>query len=192
MCATNNSTSHIKTVKNDYSCMLALLSCVLLTPAALAQNSDDVLISAEAAKKTLNQNIISVAAAEKVAKACVGYAEGLGKLIGIYILSPSGSVVYAYRMDGQTKVAAESAFRKAKSALDMRMATHRLEGFPPQMQTGLYELDQFPFRGGLPIMLGDQIIGAVGVGGMTGDEDEECAHKAISDVVGPQPPLIVD
>ena len=149
MCATDNSTSLIKTVKNDYSCLLTLLICMLLSSAALAQNSNDVLISAEAAKKTLNQNIISVAAAEKVAKACVGYAEGLGKLLGIYILSPSGDVVYAYRMDGQTKVATESAFRKAKSALDMRMATHRLEGFPPQMHAGLYELDQFPFRGGV-------------------------------------------
>jgi hypothetical protein len=41
--------------------------------------------------------------------------------------------------------------------------------------------------GGLPIVVEDQLIGAVGVGG--GNADEMCAYQAMEKVLGPQPPL---
>ncbi len=61
-----------------------------------------------------------------------------------------------------------------------------------QIQIGL-----FPNSGGLPILVSDQMIGAIGVGGSAprvaqGWSDEICAHKALTEVVGPQPPLVED
>ncbi len=46
-------------------------------------------------------------------------------------------------------------------------------------------------------MAGDQMIGAIGVGGSAprvaqGWSDEICAYKALTEVVGPQPPLVED
>ena len=41
--------------------------------------------------------------------------------------------------------------------------------------------------GGLPIVVQDQLIGAMGVGG--GNMDEQCAYTALTKVLGPQPPL---
>lgn len=41
--------------------------------------------------------------------------------------------------------------------------------------------------GGLPIVVDDQMIGAIGVGG--GNADEQCAYQALTKVLGPQPPL---
>jgi uncharacterized protein GlcG (DUF336 family) len=41
--------------------------------------------------------------------------------------------------------------------------------------------------GGLPIVVQDQLIGAIGVGG--GNMDEQCAYQALTKVLGPQPPL---
>jgi hypothetical protein len=41
--------------------------------------------------------------------------------------------------------------------------------------------------GGLPIIVEDQLIGAIGIGG--GNRDEEIAHAALTKVLGPQPPL---
>ena len=41
--------------------------------------------------------------------------------------------------------------------------------------------------GGLPIVVDNQLIGAVGVGG--GNADEQCAYQALVKVLGPQPPL---
>ena len=41
--------------------------------------------------------------------------------------------------------------------------------------------------GGLPIVVDNQLIGAVGVGG--GNADEQCAYQALVKVLGPQPPI---
>jgi uncharacterized protein GlcG (DUF336 family) len=45
----------------------------------------------------------------------------------------------------------------------------------------------YPVSGGLPIIVDNQMIGAIGVGGS--NRDEECAYAAVTSVVGPQPPL---
>jgi hypothetical protein len=45
----------------------------------------------------------------------------------------------------------------------------------------------FPNKGGLPIIVDHQLLGAVGVGGS--GMDEECAYAALTQVLGPQPPL---
>src|SRR5205823_784043 len=58
-------------------------------------------------------------------------------------------------------------------------------------------LGMFPNSGGLPIIVNDQLIGAIGVGGSAprvaqGWSDEICGHKALTEVLGPQPPLLQD
>ncbi|OLC28167.1 MAG: hypothetical protein DMG19_13020 [Acidobacteria bacterium] len=54
------------------------------------------------------------------------------------------------------------------------------------------ESGQFWNSGGLPIIVDDVLIGAIGVGGMPPAaewSDEICAHQAMTTVLGPQPPL---
>ena len=48
-------------------------------------------------------------------------------------------------------------------------------------------VDSHQMDGVLPIVVEDQLIGAVGVGG--GNADEQCAYQAMEKVLGPQPPL---
>jgi uncharacterized protein GlcG (DUF336 family) len=38
------------------------------------------------------------------------------------------------------------------------------------------------FPGGIPIFIGDQLVGAIGVSGATGDQDEECAKAGLEAV----------
>jgi glc operon protein GlcG len=185
----DNVTGMIRGFRIRSTGFLVLTGLLVFAPATHAQDQNESLISAEAASKTLNRYEISIAAAEKIAAACVAYAEEKGKLVSIYILAPDGSVVLAYRMDGQNKVTTQSALRKAKTVIDMKMSTRAVSGFPANMHAGLYDLGQFPFTGGLPVLIVDQLIGSVGVGGMSGEEDEECAYEAITAVIGPQPPL---
>jgi hypothetical protein len=60
----------------------------------------------------------------------------------------------------------------------------------------LIRMDQFGLsvqEGGLPIIVNDQIIGAIGVGGGAGGAsygEERCAHDALTEVFGPQPPIL--
>jgi hypothetical protein len=57
-------------------------------------------------------------------------------------------------------------------------------------------LSYYPVAGGLPIIVEGFRIGAIGIGGghnTTGSgnspSDEQCAHHALTTVLGPQPPL---
>lgn len=155
--------------------------------------SKDLFISEEAARLTLNRNEISVATAEKIAKACVAYAEARNLLLSIFILSPSGNIVYAWRMDGENPIQVDTALRKAQTVLYMRTSTHAmLKRYGQGMRDTMFELGQFPFTGGLPIVLDGQLIGAIGVGGAAPAHDERCGYEAVTAVVGPQPPLTVD
>ena len=51
------------------------------------------------------------------------------------------------------------------------------------------KLDQYFVAGGLPIVVDGQLIGSIGVGG---DRlgDEPCAYAALTEVLGPQLPLV--
>ena len=170
----------------------ALLFAVLAFPAAAADEAA-LLVPAEAVEKTLNRYEINVATAERIAKDCVAFAEQNDWSLAVIILGPSGNIVYAYRMDGENPIEVDTAWRKAQTVLYMRTSTHAMIArYGPQMQATMFNLGQFPYTGGLPIMLGDQLIGAIGVGGAMGKQDEQCAHQALEKVVGPQPPLIVD
>src|SRR5215470_7099240 len=67
----------------------------------------------------------------------------------------------------------------------------------PDAELQQIQLGFFPNSGGLPILVNDQLIGAIGVGGSAprvaqGWSDEICAHKAMTEVLGPQPPLVED
>jgi len=101
------------------------------------------------------------------------------------------------RMDGQGWNNIRTAEMKARTALQTRAMTHarmnraRNDPFYQIYQITAHGL--FPNSGGLPIVVNDQLIGAVGVGGAAPSpefSDEMCAHHALTQIIGPQPPLL--
>jgi hypothetical protein len=62
-----------------------------------------------------------------------------------------------------------------------------LQGQTNEFHAGFYN-GVFANKGGLPIIVDDQFLGAMGVGGS--NVDEECADAALTKVIGPQPPLV--
>jgi glc operon protein GlcG len=157
---------------------------------ARGQNIGKFVISDEAAKKTLIKNEISVETAEKITQACVGFAKKNNQAVTVFILSPTGQIVYSYRMDGQVPINIETAHLKAQSVLYTRDSSHSRANQVANnlsLQMRWEPLGVFPVAGGLPIIVDGQMIGTIGVGG--GSKDEECAYTALTAVVGPQPPL---
>lgn len=166
----------------------AVLACGAATVSA--QNINKFVISEEAAKKTLMRNEISVDTAAKIAQACVEFAKKENQAVTVFILSPTGQIVYSYRMDGQVPINIETAHLKAQSALYTRDSTHARANQVANnlsLQLRWSSIGVFPVSGGLPIIVDGQMIGSIGVGG--GSKDEECAYTALTSVVGPQPPL---
>jgi uncharacterized protein GlcG (DUF336 family) len=164
-----------------------------------AQEIDNFVISSEAAVKAKTRDEISLDTARKIADHCLLAAAERGFGTSIFILSPSGHVVYALRADGQTPIATETALLKAKTALFMRGSTHaqmNLVAKNPARDTRLRplqaEFDLFWNSGGLPILVDNVLIGAIGSGGMPASaewSDEICVHNAMTEVLGEQPPL---
>jgi glc operon protein GlcG len=136
------------------------------------------------------KNEISVATASPTTQACVDYAKKNNIAVTVFILTPTGQVVHAYRMDGQVPINIETAELKARSVLYTRDSSHARANQVANnvsLQMRWAPLGVFPVSGGLPIVVDNQMIGAIGVGGS--NRDEECAYEALTSVVGPQPPL---
>jgi uncharacterized protein GlcG (DUF336 family) len=169
---------------------LAAAALAIASGPVAAQNLSKFVISDEAAKKTMFKNEINAETAAKIAQACVDFATKNNMPITVFILSPTGQIVHSHRMDGQVPINIETALLKAQSVLYTRDSTHQranmvANNLSLQMRWG--PLGVFPTSGGLPIVVDGQMIGAIGVGG--GSKDEECAYQALTTVVGPQPPL---
>jgi uncharacterized protein GlcG (DUF336 family) len=165
-----------------------------------AADGDQFVIRGDATKTILEQNEINVATAEAISKACVDEAVKQGVKVSIAIFDQFGELVYLYRMDGQTKVAIETAMMKARTVLNTRQPSKAvmnqvLSGRSSELRQ--YSFGNFANSGGLPITInGNQFIGAIGVGGsaptLPAWSDEICAWRALTKVMGPQPALLPD
>jgi uncharacterized protein GlcG (DUF336 family) len=103
-------------------------------------------------------------------------------------------------MDGQGKVQVETAMMKARTVLNTRQPSKAtmnavLQGRSSELRQ--YSFGNFANSGGLPIVInGNQFIGAIGVGGSAPKppewSDEICAWRALTKVMGTQPPLLPD
>jgi len=176
--------------ENTMKLINILLVIALFTLAASGQNIGKFVISDDAAKKSLIKNEISADAAEKITNACVAFARKNNIAVSVFILSPTGQIVHAHRMDGQVPINIETARLKAESVLYTRDSSHARANTVANnlsLQLRWANLPVFPVSGGLPIIVDGQMIGAIGVGGS--NKDEECAYEALTSVVGPQPPL---
>src|SRR6266699_1788715 len=172
-----------------------------LTATASAQNAPSpFVISGETARRIHDFSTINLATAERIAETCERLARTEGVAISVYILDNDGNHVYMHRMDGQGYLNIVTAEMKARTALMGREASkNRMNRViqNPDAELQQIQLGFFPNSGGLPIIVNDQLIGAVGVGGSAprvaqGWSDEICGHKAMTEVLGPQPPLLED
>ena len=183
-------------------CLGLVLTVIVLTfsSATYAEDSDKFVVRGDATKVLMEQNQINVATAEAISKACVDEANKQGVKVSIVIYDQFGEPVYMYRMDGQARIAIETAMMKAHTVINTRQASKAVMN---QVLTGRsselrqYSFGNFANSGGLPIVVnGNQMIGAIGVGGSAPNppiwSDEICAWRALAKVIGPQPPLLPD
>jgi glc operon protein GlcG len=162
------------------------------TPAATLAK---VTVSADEAKRTLMKMQINAATARALVDACVEFARSTNASYSVFVVAPTGDVVDAHIMDGQLPIAVEAALLKAKTVLYARTSSRAITERFTTTDSRMIRLDlgeasglaYYFAGGGLPIVVEDQLIGAIGVGG--GAQEEMCAYQALTKVLGPQPPL---
>ena len=105
------------------------------------------------------------------------------KRMGIAICSPDGNPVAVHVMDGSFLVSFEVALKKAYTSVAVKMSTMELSRLTQPGQT-FYGLGKMSdniviFGGGVPLKVGDTIIGGLGISGGTGEEDNSLAEYGL-------------
>jgi len=113
--------------------------------------------------------------AKPVLAAAEAEAKKRGWKMNIAVVDPNGELVYFLRMDGAQIASVNISQGKARTAARFRRPTRAF--FNGMQNTGgayLPSLDPtlVASPGGLPLVEGGKIIGAIGCSGGTGDQDE--------------------
>jgi glc operon protein GlcG len=146
-----------------------------------------LLTAAGASAQVVEQKGLTLEAARRVIAAAVAEAKRNNAGGAIAVVDAGGHVVALERLDGTFAAGAEISIGKARTAALFRRPTSFFENVINQGRTAMAALpslpDFTPLQGGVPIMAGDQVIGAVGVSGAaSAKQDEEIAILAAAAV----------
>ncbi len=112
--------------------------------------------------------------------AAVAKARAMGQPQCIAIVDGGCNLLAYLRMDGAKVLSRQSAIRKAMTAASSRMATGGLDDGLGARLAWASGGEVTNLKGGLPIVVGDQVLGGIGVGSGTGDQDIEVAQAALA------------
>ncbi len=99
--------------------------------------------------------------------------------VAIAILDDGGHLLGFSRMDGATPANGQIAMEKAHTAAYSRRASKTWEERVAGGRLSMLKMPLLPVQGGLPIMVGGDCVGAVGVSGVQSHEDEQIAQAGI-------------
>jgi uncharacterized protein GlcG (DUF336 family) len=120
------------------------------------------------------QNIISIGLEEAkiIATAARAKAVDEGWTVVIAILDAGGHLILLERADGTQLGSIQVAQDKAKTALMFKRPSKALEDAVLSGKVNMAQLTgSLPIEGGLPLVMGDAIVGAIGVSGVQSFED---------------------
>lgn len=124
--------------------------------------------------------VLSIEAAEKMALACDKYAASKGWKVNIAVLDDGGGLLYFRRHPGAFRGSVDISINKAWTATQFGFPTRFFGSTIVNAAPGIqYTPRLIIFPGGLPIKAGDALVGGIGVSGVTGDQDEECAQVGL-------------
>ncbi len=135
------------------------------------------------------QSYLPLDMAQKAANAALKKCTDDGYRISVTIVDRSGVSRVVLRADGAGPHTINSSLRKAYTAASMGQSTQDLANLikdKPELQ-GLRNMDNqiLILAGGLPIKVGDETVGGIGVGGAPGGHlDEICAKAGVDSIVG--------
>ena len=130
-----------------------------------------------AAQPLPSKPVLTLDAARRVAAAAEAEARKNNWAVAIAVVDDGGHLVVFHRIDGAKLGVADIAIRKAKTAVYFQGETKGLEEEVHKGgRTPLLAIDGVvPLEGGVPLVVGGQIVGAVGVSGVSGQQDAQCA-----------------
>ena len=141
-------------------------------------------VGSSASAQVLQRRDLSYAIAKTIAELAVADCKARGYPVAAVVVDRGGDTIVALRNDNAGPHTMENARRKAYTARTFRMTT---EEFAKRMLTEPVRREQttlpnvIAIPGGVPIRVGEDVIGGVGVSGSPG-VDEPCVQAGLDKV----------
>jgi len=132
----------------------------------------------------VTQRNLSLALAKNIAEGALAECKSKGFNVAVAVVDRAGQVMVILRHEDATAQQAEMARRKAYTARMFRTTT--LE-FQKRTSEGAYTAqrdiaDVLALGGGVPIRIGNEVIGGVGSSGSSQEQDDACAKAGVAKV----------
>lgn len=138
------------------------------------------------AQDILQQKNISLALANEAATAALAFCSAKGWKVSVAVVDRAGQLKTQLRADDAGPHTVDSSRRKAYTSASLREGTSKLLEIVQKIPGAatLPMIDGFLILGGgLPIRAGDEVIGAIGIGGAPGGHlDDQCAEAGIAKI----------
>lgn len=153
---------------------------------ALSLAAIALTIASAAQAQVREEKTITLALAAEAASAAVAECQAKGFAASAAVVDRAGQIKAVHRADGAGPHTLDSSQRKAWTSASFRANTGAMME-TAQKNPGAANLWQIQgvllLAGGVPIRVGNEVIGAIGVGGApSGSIDEECANAGIKKV----------
>ncbi|MEO7648506.1 MAG: heme-binding protein [Gemmatimonadaceae bacterium] len=128
---------------------------------------------------------ISLDDAKRVAAPALAEARKNNWNVAVAIVDYSGNLVYYEKMDGTQLGSVNVSIAKARSAALFKRPTKAFQDVVAAGGEGLRVLrleGAVPLEGGVPIIIGGMIVGAIGVSGVTSQQDGQVAMAGVNAV----------
>jgi len=125
-------------------------------------------------------SLMTLQVAETAVRAAQEKARALGTAMTVTVVDEAGRLVLSARGDGtgfftpetsRAKALAAAAFKRSNKELAEMVTQGGFWAIVPTVLQG----QVLPTLGGTPIVRGGQVIGGIGCGGGTGQQDQECS-----------------
>ena len=148
--------------------MRLLLACVTALVIAVPARAHAQVRVSRAVAMDGAQRAIAAAAAE---------ARKQGWAVSIAVVDPAGELVAFLRLDGAPPSSIDVSRAKARTAARFRRPTKALDSTLTAGRLAILGLEgATPVEGGVPIVIGGEVVGAVGVSGVTSAQDAQVAR----------------
>jgi uncharacterized protein GlcG (DUF336 family) len=123
---------------------------------------------------------VTIDQAKKIAARVVAECAANKWNIAVAVVDTGGHLVYFERIQNTQVASMDIAILKAKAAANYRRPTRAFVDAIAKTGPAIMTLPGvIASPGGVPIMVDGKVTGAVGVSGVTGDQDEQCAMAGL-------------
>jgi glc operon protein GlcG len=136
--------------------------------------------------QTINVMVLDQAGAQTILQAARESAQQRNAPSAIAVVDPAGDLLAFQRMDSVRPASVNLAIEKARTAARLRRPTAEIEDSINQGRTAFVTANIAALRGGVPIRVSGEVVGAIGVAGLSKETDTEIANTAAA-ALSPSP-----